>query len=125
MKIMSFVLVSFMLISLAFAQSTEQQRERRSIDQFVKTVQFLAKRNLFCNTSRDCKVVTFGSRACGGPSEYALTSRYNPNFAQVEDLAERVTDKEAEYNHRYRVNSICTMLIAPSAKCVFRKCQVK
>lgn len=123
---MNFFIATFLLIlSLNVpAQSTQQARDRASIDALIKGVRFLAKSDLRCISPRDCVLISVGNRSCGGPSDYVLTSFYNSNLSEIDLLAEKSREKEYAYNLQYRVYTHCTPIDVPRPKCVKRICQM-
>lgn len=119
-----FVFACF-LISLstgAFAQSRQQERDRSSLEALVKGIHLLAKSNLSCVSDKDCVLFPIGSRACGGPSSYVMTSVFNSNYEEIEILSEKSREKEYAYNIQYRVYSNCSLLDAPRPSCVSKIC---
>lgn len=113
-------LISFSLG--AYAQSNQQGRDRASINALIKGINVLAQSDLSCMTSNDCALFSVGSRACGGPSSYVLTSVYNSNFEEIDALAEKSREKEYAFNVQYRIHSACSLLDSPRTSCVKKIC---
>jgi hypothetical protein len=122
MKTVLSVLAMSMAFS-AFAQTTPQARDAAEIAKLNKQVQTLAKKDLSCTFPSDCQVISVGSRACGGPNGYVITSVNNKDLTKVETLAQTVTKKEAAYNAKYQVFSICSMESAPNPDCINDLCK--
>lgn len=120
---MKILLTALFLISFnSFAQSVEQTRDRLAIDVLAKSTHALSKLDLRCSDKSDCMIFPMGTRSCGGPSSYVVTSKDHKYLNDIEELANKVTDKEKEYNERYRVISICTVLMPPNVECHDNKC---
>ncbi|WP_408098034.1 hypothetical protein ACJVC5_03670 [Peredibacter sp. HCB2-198] len=115
-------LLPFVFISGVWAQDN-QQRDAEAIAQLIKVTKYLADSDLRCAKASDCKIIPIGSRACGGPSSYMITSQFNSNMAELEYLATQTEVKQAAYNRNYNVMSICTLVMPPEAKCVASYCR--
>lgn len=115
MKLFTALLLTFSFN--AFSQSYEQTRDRLSIDVLAKTTHALSKLDLRCSDKNDCMVFPMGTKSCGGPSSYIVTSKEHRYLTEIEELAIKVTDKEKEYNERYRVISNCTVMTPPEVAC--------
>ena len=75
-----------------------------------------------CDTSIECRVSPVGSRACGGPSSFAVYSVKTASEKQVTALSEKITKLESSYNAQKGMMSICQHLTTPSTQCVENKC---
>lgn len=75
-----------------------------------------------CDTSAQCKVVAVGSRACGGPSDFAVYSTKTSNAAAVFAQSKKITSLESSYNAQNDIMSICQHLTTPSTQCIKNKC---
>lgn len=122
MKIL-IVIVTLIFSLSAFTQSARQRMDRAEIDHLVIMAKHLARKDLSCMHASDCHILPIGSRACGGPSDYLKTSRFNVNLHEIERIASRATHKEERYNERYRVVSPCTVMLPPEPNCVKRQCR--
>ena len=122
MRLFIFACFLFSLSTGAFAQSTQQERDRSSIRALIKGIHLLANSNLSCVSDKDCVLFPLGSKACGGPSSYVVTSVYNSNFEEIELLSEKSREKEYAYNLQYRVYSNCSLLDAPRPSCASKIC---
>jgi hypothetical protein len=76
-----------------------------------------------CDNSSQCRVIAVGSRACGGPSSYAVFSSKMANKNKVNTLADKVTKYESQYNAQTGRMSICQHLVAPSTQCINNVCE--
>lgn len=122
MRLFVFACFLFSLSTGAFAQSTQQERDRLSIEALVKGIHLLAKSNLSCANDKDCVLFPLGSRACGGPSSYVMTSVYNSNYEEIELLSAKSREREYAYNLQYRIYSNCSFLETPRPSCVSKIC---
>lgn len=120
MKLLSVLLLAFSFN--AFSQSVEQSRDRLAIDALAKTAHLLSKLDLRCAEASDCMVIPMGTKACGGPTSYLVTSRLHRYLDEIEELSSKVTDKEKEYNDRYRVGSDCSIMSPPIVECRNKIC---
>jgi len=89
----------------------------------VKSLKLLATKDLSCADASDCKVISYGSRACGGPSGSVITSRNNANLEHVENLATDSAKKESVYNRNYGVVSIFEFERPATPTCVKKLCK--
>lgn len=120
MKMVLIVLASFFL-STAFAQ--DQQRDGEAVAALMKITKYLADADLRCMSVDDCKLLPIGSRACGGPSGYVITSKMNGNMSELEYLATQTEVKQAAYNRTYGIQSICSLIVPPELKCLSNYCR--
>lgn len=122
---MKVVILLFTLTSLltnAFAVEGIE-RDRAAIKALVASVQLLAKSDLSCTSGSDCVALAVGSRACGGPSSFVVTSKDNANLAELETLTHATTEKEYAFNHKYRIVSICSVAMPPELACEKKLCK--
>jgi len=75
-----------------------------------------------CDTSEQCRVTPVGSRACGGPSSFAVYSTKTANETDVLAQSKKITSLESHYNAQNEMMSICQHLTTPSTQCVENKC---
>ena len=78
--------------------------------------------NKDCDTSTQCQVIAVGSRACGGPSQYAIYSSKHTSAETVKALASDITVAEKVFNEKNGMMSICQHLEKPAAQCINNKC---
>jgi hypothetical protein len=103
----------------AFSQSRhqQQQRDRLAISALIKSIQVLAEADLTCTSNFDCLMVNVGSRSCGGPSGYILTSARNDNLGEIEFLSRSSEFKERVFNQKYEIMSTCEVRFPPVPSC--------
>lgn len=118
-----FIIITLFLSSLAFAQDSQQEQDARAIRELIKSAKALSEAELSCQQDSDCTVIAVGSRACGGPAGYLIASENNSNLAEISFLAHQSMLKEAEYNRRYRILSICSVLMPPEPSCHQKVCK--
>lgn len=92
-----------------------------AVDQ--KTLTTLNIQDLSCGTDSDCEGLTYGSKACGGPTHAIVVSKLNPRYSEILKLAEEITAQEHAFNQATGAISTCDMLMAPVPKCVSNTCQ--
>lgn len=109
----------------AFAQDelTEEKKDRKAINSLMEVTRTLANHDLSCQSSLDCLRLPVGSRACGGPNGYVITSTHNPLLEEVKFLAEQTESRESAYNMKYGVFSICSIVPMPQASCINNICK--
>lgn len=119
-----FYFLIFLSYSLAAQEDLAQEKkERMAIKSLVSVTEKLASHDRFCINDGDCLQFPIGSRACGGPNGYVLTSRHNSLLDEVEYLAKQSEIKESAFNQKYGIYSICSIVPKPLAKCVSRVCR--
>ncbi len=78
--------------------------------------------NDFCENDDQCKVLPFGSKACGGPREFLVHSSI-ANFSELEELVLEYNQYEQQHNISTGAISTCDIAVAPSLlKCENNKC---
>jgi hypothetical protein len=87
-----------------------------------QAVDSLAAQDLSCAKVEDCTAIAVGSRACGGPQRYVVTSSHNAVLPQVESQANEVTQAERALNRSTGANSICSIVEAPELTCTNAIC---
>lgn len=117
------ILLAFTLSSFTFAQANQREQDARAISDLVEAAKLLAGTNLECQDSTDCVVLEVGSRACGGPAGHLISSKKNQNLPELEYLGQQSSLKEAEFNLKYRVLSICSVKIPPQVGCIRAQCK--
>ena len=119
--ILTFVL--FVSVTSAFSQSTTQQKkDQAAIDAVIKAAKVVSAADLSCRTASDCTAVAIGSRACGGPSSYMISSKNNDNAELVTLLASKSGELEEAFNLKYQIFSICVLTMPPMPNCLAKKC---
>ena len=121
MKLLLVVFAS-LLLNTAIAQEN-QHRDGEAIAALMKVTKFLADADLRCATVDDCKLISVGSRACGGPAGYLVTSKLNGNMTELNYLASQTEVKQAAYNRNYGIQSICSLITPPELRCFSNYCR--
>ena len=123
MKLFFYFLV-IMCYSLSAQENiTPEKKERIGIKTLVAAAEKLATYDRSCAEDGDCVQFPIGSRACGGPNGYILTSRLNSLLDEVEYLARQSEIKESAFNQKYGIYSICSIVPKPIVKCVSKVCR--
>ncbi|NJL23965.1 MAG: hypothetical protein HC902_01430 [Calothrix sp. SM1_5_4] len=101
------------------AASTMDSRQigKNQIEQRYALIRSLAARDLACSKDADCVTVPVGSRPCGGPSDYLVTSVHNPDLEQVRALAVELEMAEREYNRSNELVGTCDFRMPPETSC--------
>lgn len=114
------VLVAVGLLSLTSAVHAGETLQ--SLKALKNAAKMLAKADLSCDADADCVVVPLGARACGGPSEFTITSKSNANLDDVMALAKSSKEKQKRYNRENRIRSSCVIARAPEVACDDGRC---
>jgi len=61
-----------------------------------------------------CAVVNVGTKACGGPVEFRVYSSTDGDTDRILELAEDITDLDAEANTEFGLASTCDVPLAPT-----------
>lgn len=124
MKLFLVLVLTATTFSSAFSQTanTSQAREREAFLALERAAQYLSKQDLSCRNVADCQVLEIGSKACGGPQKYLISSKANLNFSQIETLSDLTVKREDQYNDRYNVQSDCLALMPPKVNCISKLC---
>lgn len=86
-----------------------------------------AAANLSCESSSDCSVVEYGSKACGGPEGYLVLSKKNVQVASgiVSTLNMAYTTLSATIQAQNGTVSNCALELPSSVACVSKVCVKK
>jgi hypothetical protein len=93
------------------------QLEYSRIAGMKSIVDHLASGSLQCETVADCVSMPMGSRACGGPTSFVVTSNMNPSLEAVAASVALVTQAEKDANLKFPVFSICSIKTPPPLAC--------
>ena len=79
----------------------------------------LSNSSLLCRQDSDCVAVALGAKACGGPSGYFITSKYNDFYVggEIESLAKKTEKYQDELNRYLGLISDCAMEMPPAMNC--------
>ena len=123
------ILLSGIILALSASAIADETQTRaqayQSIQALTNATKALAQADLSCKDAVDCTVIGLGDRACGGVSEYMIASLKNANIEEIQYLANRTQEREAEYNGIYAVISICSIEMPPAFACNEGTCQAK
>ena len=121
----TFLLIFSLLLSTqAFSQTRKTlEADYKAILALFEATKSLSKAQLGCQSSRDCKAIALGNRACGGPSDYLIASLLNNNFKEILTLAKVTQNIERRFNIDNQVVSICIVERAPTLECIENLCQ--
>lgn len=111
------LVAAFIFTSFAIAAMPENPT-----DHIVKAMNVLNDQDLKCQADNDCNTLAYGSKACGGPNGFIVTSDKNSKINQIENLAQISEHIEADYNRENDINSTCEQILAPPVKCIQNKC---
>ncbi|MFL5785418.1 MAG: hypothetical protein ACJ76H_12445 [Bacteriovoracaceae bacterium] len=116
--------VSVLALTFTFGAYAGQREDAARIERLNMKVKRLSMRNLSCRHDSDCTVLPVGSRACGGPSSFTMTSKFNRQFERLERVIARTTAREEEYNIKYHVVSSCIAVMPPVPVCENSMCKM-
>lgn len=91
-------------------------------DYLVKAMRVLNEQDLSCQSTEECTTVAYGSKACGGPNGFLVTSNNNDKVEQINSLARMTERVEEDYNRENGINSTCDQVLAPEFKCIQNTC---
>lgn len=111
-----------LLLFLSFQVFANEDLRLLEIQALNKAIVEVAAEDLSCEVESDCLKLAYGSRACGGPSGYAVTSKNNVKLETLADDIEEVTRLHKEYNIDNRRVSICSILAVPNIECKASLC---
>ncbi len=80
--------------------------------------------NLSCRQDSDCVAVAIGSKACGGPAKYLVSSNQNKYLPEIQEKAKQSIELEDRLNHAARIISTCSYVAEPEVKCSKQVCHV-
>jgi hypothetical protein len=82
--------------------------------------------NLSCAQDTDCQYLPLGHKICGGPSDYLLVSKLDPNLSLIEKKLNQLTDKDLDLQKMIKnILGTCDYLTAPETKCENQVCVQK
>ncbi|MBP9706425.1 MAG: hypothetical protein KBD78_02210 [Oligoflexales bacterium] len=79
----------------------------------------LTKASLVCRVDTDCVAVAVGAKACGGPSGYVVTSKFNDFYTggEIESLAKKTEEYSKAINNYLGLISDCSIEMPPTLEC--------
>lgn len=114
-------LLVFILLTVSYAHAQRAENPARPL---VESMKILAQQDLSCDLATDCTSIVFGSKACGGPNGYIITSKNNPKMAQISKLSSLTVELENDYNFENGVISTCVFIGRPNVSCIENKCSI-
>ncbi len=76
----------------------------------------------YCASDEECRILPFGSKACGGPREFIVHSS-TANWNELESLVLEYNEFEHQHNISTGAISTCDMPAEPTnLRCVNNKC---
>lgn len=118
--------LAFLFVSTStHAQFSQQERDRAALQKLFKALHDVSKMELKCEKDDDCLVYSAGSKACGGPTDYVVTSTFNQYLPYVEYLSKQTKEKEHEFNVKYQIMSDCSLRMAPVPVCEAKVCNAQ
>lgn len=118
-----FVLASSSAMAGPFMGQDRSAGARQGLSDLVKAIGSVNAEGLSCEQDSDCVALAIGSRACGGPNGFVVSSRLNPYFSSVESMANLTSSLEDDINMKDRVFSICSIELPPPVACISNICQ--
>jgi hypothetical protein len=105
--------------SMSSAEPDRTKQQLLSLKEFTESL----NSDLSCTRDSDCESIGYGSRACGGPEGYWIVSHQNPNFEQIEALAQEHRSKAQELNRAMNAIGTCEFIVPPESHCQAGLCQ--
>jgi hypothetical protein len=75
-----------------------------------------------CQSIEECRVIAFGTKACGGPATYLVYSVAVTDSAHLTRLVEQYNSFDEELNRKYRKRSTCESPRVPELAVVDGRC---
>lgn len=72
-----------------------------------------------------CKLIAFGSKACGGPEKYLVYSTLKTNEARLKQLVNEFNQLAQKINEERRIFSDCEFVTEPMVEFVGGMCTIK
>ncbi len=126
-----FVMIGFVSQKASAAPTAEEaklqeqleiQRAYGAIVGIKSVVSTLANLSLACEEPSDCTAIAMGSRACGGPTSYVVTSKANTSIEALNLSIQLETKAESELNQKFHIISICSVEMPPELDCKSKVC---
>lgn len=77
-----------------------------------------------CKDVKECRVMAFGAKPCGGPWSYKVFSMSSVDSTALADLVDDYNKFNRTLNQRYGWNSDCMVVMPPNVDCVEGRCVV-
>lgn len=110
-------LFAFLAIS-GCDKEKSKSKDEQELEQLYLKIKALAESSTCGSTTNyELKFIAIGSKACGGPTGY-LGYSTSIDTKEFEDLVDKYTDLQNNYNKRWNIMSTCEALLPPSSvKC--------
>lgn len=92
------------------------QSDAASIPELYEKIESIANQDLGCYADTDCIAIEVGSKACGGPNFYIVTSSYN-DIEQIYQLNQDLVSEERAFEERRDFYSDCQFMEPPEVSC--------
>ena len=115
--VVGLVAVAITLV-LIFYNPFHIESERRLLGEEIKAL----TSNLSCQIDTDCKTVGFGSRPCGGFSEYIIYSTKSVGVQKMNRLSAKYYALDKQYNRANPKFSICALEMPKKSACIHSEC---
>lgn len=102
----------------------EQKDAKNGLEKRREEIRALAGENVACTANEECRALAFGSKACGGPSDYLVYATSSGGAAELESAVEAFNNDETAYNQEYEVVSDCSFLMEPAVHCDAGRCAI-
>ena len=77
-----------------------------------------------CKDGKECRVMAFGAKPCGGPWSFKVFSVSSVDSTALADLVDDYNIYNRTLNDRYGWSSDCTVVMPPNVDCVEGRCVV-
>ena len=77
-----------------------------------------------CKDARECRVIAFGDKPCGGPWSFKVFSVSSVDSVALDDLVGHYNKFNKTLNARYGWMSDCMVVMPPNVDCVEGRCVV-
>jgi hypothetical protein len=80
---------------------------------------------LQCTKDEDCLALAVGSRPCGGPMDYLIISKLDPQLEKIMAQLELLNFRDSSLQRQLNVGSTCLYMEAPELQCLTGRCGPK
>ena len=115
---MSKISLIICLIAIVFVsgcrKENKQNTDKVELDRLLTKLRTLAESSTCAGENHELKYIAIGSKGCGGPTGY-LGYTSSINVKELEQLAERYTNLQKEYNRKWEIISDCMYHMPPKS----------
>ena len=108
----------------SIAEPNNAEQIKAKIAEVANDVQVLIG-EASCTTDEQCKAISMGNKACGGPSFYLPYSTASIDTDALGKLAIEHRELSRQYNQLLGMMSDCAFLTEPAVACVSQRCEIK